>query len=440
MKKRIGFRALIALALIFITFCVGLLGCASIDEIKNLINGGQSDGGKSSERENAGIVKIVTSREQKNSETNKLVAAGSSSSTGADDVLLDSWYDDDNYCYIVYLGRINNFILHDVHTFYYTKEYRVYGKTNVVLKEATEETVQTSYRRTVQRSTTRTVEDTIKSSVGAKVSAKFGAFTDEVSANVEAEMKQTLSGTVAVADEEFYNRVVTRSKELVHDLTLDYDACEENVWYNYAICTDVDVYAAICYNPQEENVTYNYYTDIVGKIRERVFSSKNEDFGTMNENFQLDLSSFIFKKPKKYVTNHPPIEHVIVGPEKIDVKRGTTIYPKITFDEIHKKDGTTVPALKYYLDNGYNHIDVKVEFSFDSAVSQMRFYLCPIRDTDSSVFYLKELKNGDKTIEIKGHDLSEFTDYGVMYLVFRNANVLEDFKITAFKATVKIYR
>ena len=358
-----------------------------------------------------------------------------------DDVTLRSWYDDDNYCYIVYLGRIENFILHDIHTFHYTEDYRVYGKVNVTLEEATSKTIETTYKRTVQRSTSRTIEDTVKSTVGAKVSAELGGFTDEISSTIEGQIQKTWSSTLVETDEEVYTYFETESKRVIHEVSLDYDECKEDMWYNYAVCTDIDVYAAVCYNVEKANVTYSYYTDRVGKIGEKVFSSTGEDFTAVAERFELDLSSFVFEKPEKYITNHPVVEIISVGGEtQITVQKGTTAFPRISFAEVKKKDGTSAPALKYYYDNGYRHMDVKVELNFKSALTKMHIYICPVADRSAAVFHREELKNGYKTFEAAGLDLSAFADFGVVYIGLQNANILDDFTVSGVKITIKIYR
>lgn len=201
------------------------------------------------------------------------------------------------------------------------------------------------------------------------------------------------------------------------------------------------MYAAVCYNVVNAAVTYNYYTDTVGKIGEKVFSSTGEDFTAVAERFELDLSSFVFEKPENYISNHPVAEITCVGAEtKLTVQKGTTVYPRITFDEVKKKDGTTAPALKYYYENGYRHIDIKVEMNFNSALTKMHIYICPVADRETAVFHQEELKNGYKTFNAERLELSRFVDFGVFYIGLRNANVLDDFVVSGIKVTIKIYR
>lgn len=448
MRKHTRFVALFLVALCFVTASFALCGCDTLRNIMDNLGhyGGNSGSEKEKESENsaeyARQAKVVKTNVRKDSGSNKLVPASDVIARGLhDDVTVESWYDDDNYCYIVYLGRIENFILHDIHTFQYTEDYRVYGKVNVKLNVATTETVETSYKRTVQRSTSRTIESSLKTSLGAKVTSKKGVFEDEVSANIEGQLKNTWSSTLVETSEDYYRQVVTRSEEITRELTLDYDECKDGMWYNYAICTDIDVYAAVCYNVVNADVTYNYYTDTVGKIGEKVFSSTGEDFTAVAERFELDLSSFVFEKPENYISNHPVAEITCVGAEtKLTVQKGTTVYPRITFDEVKKKDGTTAPALKYYYENGYRHIDIKVEMNFNSALTKMHIYICPVADRETAVFHREELKNGYKTFNAERLELSRFVDFGVFYIGLRNANVLDDFVVSGIKVTIKIYR
>lgn len=435
-------------ALLIVTASFALCGCDTLrDLMDNLTQTGDNGGSeKNAESEKsaeyARQAKVVKTNVRKDSGSNKLVPASDVIARGLhDDVTVESWYDDDNYCYIVYLGRIENFILHDIHTFQYTEDYRVYGKVNVKLNVATTETVETSYKRTVQRSTSRTIESSLKTSVGATVSSKKGNFKDEVTANIEGQLKNTWCSTLVETSEEYYKQVVTRSEEISHELTLDYDECKDGMWYNYAVCSDIDVYAAVCYNVENADVTYNYYTDIVGKIGEKVFSSTGEDFTAVAERFELDLSSFVFEKPENYISNHPVVEISCVGAEtKLTVQKGTTIYPRITFDEVKKKDGTTAPALKYYYENGYRHMDVKIELNFKSSMSNMNIFICPVADRETAVFHKEESKNGYKTFNAERLELSTFADFGVMYIAFKNDNILEAFTVSGIKVTVKIYR
>lgn len=448
MKKHTRFVALLLVALCIVTASFALCGCDTLRNIMNNFGQSGDNGGSEKEKESEKSAeyvrqaKVVKTNVRKDSGSNKLVPASDVIARGLhDDVTVESWYDDDNYCYIVYLGRIENFILHDIHTFQYTEDYRVYGKVNVKLNVATTETVETSYKRTVQRSTSKTIESSLTTSVGAKVTSKKGVFEDEVSANIEGQLKNTWSSTLVETSEEYYRQVVTRSEEITRELTLDYDECKDGMWYNYAICTDIDVYAAVCYNVGNADVTYNYYTDTVGKIGEKVFSSTGEDFTAVAERFELDLSSFVFEKPENYISNHPVAELTCVGAEtKLTVQKGTTVYPRITFDEVKKKDGTTVPALKYYYENGYRHMDIKVEMNFNSALTKMHIYICPVADRETAVFHQEELKNGYKTFNAEKLELSRFVDFGVFYIGLRNANILDDFTVSGIKVTIKIYR
>lgn len=444
MKRNIRLLALFLAALLFAMASVTLCGCAPLqnimDNISRIVNkkGSEEESGFVAHEERA---KVVKNDVRKESGSNKLVSADEIIARGLhDDVTVESWYDDDNYCYIIYLGRIENFILHDIHTFRYTEDYRVYGNVNVALNVATIESVETSYKRTVQRSTSRTIEKSLSTSVGAKVSVEKGAFTNEVSTTLEDKLTKTWSSTIVETSEESYKRVVTRSEEISREFTWDYNECKDGMWYSYAICSDIDVYAAVCYDVKNASVTYNYYTDMVGKIRETVFSSTGEDFAAVAERFELDLSSFVFKKPENYITNHPAVEISCVGAEtKFTVQKGTTSYQRVSFDEVERKDGTSVPALKYYYDSGYRHIDVQVELNFDSWISGMHIYICPIADCKMAVFHQKEVKDGYKTFNATDLDLSTFVDFGVMYIAIKNENWLDYFTVSGLKITIKIY-
>lgn len=347
----------------------------------------------------------------------------------------DSWYDDEgNYNYIVYLGRINKFLLHRVYSFQYTKNSKAFGDPSIKLTEATVESVRSVYTKTVQKSTYKTVENSMK--VGLDLSSTFSELLGEsVKASMENQLKEVFQTSCTETNFNAYTTFAYTAKETVREFKLDYSKCTEDETYSYCIVTDVDVYAAICYNPDKKSVNYDYYTDAVGTVRDIVFSSKDEYFDSDKGSFEYDFSDFSFEKPEKYISNHEPITIRYVGPERIEIPILNTWWQRITFDDQEQGDGTTIPYLTYLKNRGYNKVDVKICFYFVQETNEKwHFYLCPTKDSEYPLRKDEGGRPGTVELFYKDIDINSFTDYNNIYLIIESEHVWSGLHITALTA------
>lgn len=435
MKKLLKALCLIAAAVILFLF----ISEGGIDyvhnflqSVKNDINDKYSDYGKP---------KIdYTVCEQR--EGNKLISAQTVIAQGQhSEKTIDSWYDDDNYCYVVYLGRVKNFILYDLYTFEYTNAMPVFGNFSVSIKQTNRQAIEKTYTNTLQKTTNNTIHSALTNTVGSSITAAAApGQSAEVSATVESSLERTWTANCTETNTEIFYSLTDQTNEIIESFTLDYSKCEPGTFYSFASIVDIDVYVAMCYNPTALTLEYKYYTDVLGKARQIAFSSTNDSFLYDDGVFEIDAAAFNFKKPQKYITNHPKKQVKIIKEQTYTVKDQDKV--TIVYDGVgtHPITGETIENEPQRLfESGYDKVDVTVSFNYmNYGDAKMRFHVGDTADRHE-VFFEKETtdetdKNYTFTI-----DLNKIIDFGKIYFIFENKNHLFHYKIKAFKATLTFY-
>ena len=353
----------------------------------------------------------------------------------------DSWYDDEgNYNYIIYLGRINNFLLHNVYSFQYTKNYKVFGDTQITLKQATEETVKTAYTKTVQKTTSRTIEDSFKVGVDFSDPVFSALLGDSVKVSMESQMKDVFSTSCTETDSSAYSKMTTKTQETIREFTLDYDQCVINETYSYCIVTDVDVYAAICYTPESNKISYEYYSDEVGAVRDIVFSSTDEYFDGNYETFEIDFSEISFEKPEKFITNHPEKKLNHTGAETWHIPKLSKAWTWCYFGDYTKGNGEKIPIMKYYEQLGYNKVKIEISFRYyKESKGKMYFSLCATNDFNNKIASQDAGASDQMNYTYDNIDLSTLSTYNKIYFVFECKNIY-GYYINGLKANFTVYK
>ncbi len=366
------------------------------------------------------------------------------------DTIKISYYDDGgNYYYLYYLGRIEDFIIHNYYSFQYTADRQILKNFSVTISQATTEQVKTSYTNTVNRS----VNSTISSTISSSVTAELGVTDAKISSTIEAACTETWAQTLTETHSESFEKMTNESNSMVKSFQLDYQMCQENYYYCYATCADVDLYVAIVYHPGSGKAEYNYFTSMASLIREKVFVSNKDDFLSFSGQFsgtflskQFDLSD----KPSKYISNFPRItESFTAEQNEYKVKKANAfnyffpwkdttsrkkIHVALTTDN---GDGRT--TMQKYAELGYNAVQIKISFYYYTDINaQMRMYIAPI---ESNEWYYKYDKSGEKGKKNYSVDvaLKDFLDRGDIWLNFENENVASDYTISMIHIDVTYY-
>lgn len=360
-------------------------------------------------------------------------------------VTVDSWYDDDNYCYIVYLGRIKNFILYDLYTFEYTDAMPVLGGLSVSLKQVEQTTIENTYSNTVSKSINNKVFTAITNTLSTKLSisnssgSSSGAdakvknlfnssFSAEMSSTIESSLQQTWETNCTETNSEVYTTITSQTNEMIQSFTIDYSKCEPGTFYSFASVTDVDVYVAMSYNPQNALVQYKYYTDVLSRARMAAFASSDDSFLYDNGIFEIDTSDFSFEKPAKYITNHPKMTHTYRGDQEYKIPSGNRLW-------LFNPNEENLPLS--YLQKGYDLITISFSFKYTGTA---KLHLC-VSDTTgkNKIFYkLDNDESGEKTGSFT-LSIQEFCDYGKIYFIFDNENVLFSYSVHALNFSLTFY-
>lgn len=374
------------------------------------------------------------------SEGNKLISAQTVIAQGQhSEKTVDSWYDDDNYCYVVYLGRVKNFILHDLYTFEYTNSMPVFGNLNVSIKQTNQQTIEKTYTNTLQKTTNNTIHSALSSSVtGSITAAAAPGLTAGVSATVEDSLEQTWTANCTETDTEVLHSLTDQTNEIIQSFTLDYSKCEPGTFYSFASIVDIDVYVAMCYNPSTFMLEYKYYTDVLGKARQIAFSSTDDSFLYNDGVFEIDVDTFHFEKPQKYITNHPK-KQVKILKEKYTITYKETKEIVYNGVDTHPITGETIEnEPQWLLENGYDKVDVTVSFNFTHyGNAAMHFYAANTADGHDKFAEGDTSEEGDKNYAFT-INLNRISDFGKMYFVFKGNNLF-NYEIKAFKVTLTFY-
>lgn len=351
-------------------------------------------------------------------------------------VTVDSWYDDDNYCYIVYLGRIKNFILYDLYTFEYTDAMSVLGGFNVSLKQVEQTTIENTYSNTVTKSIENKVSMAITNSLSSTTSASVNGlgnktFGTEMNNTLEMHLQQTWKTNCTETNSEVYTTITSQTNEMIQSFTIDYSKCEEGTFYSFASVTDVDVYVAMSYNPQNASVQYKYYTDVLGRARMAAFSSSDGSFLYDNDALEIDTSDFSFVKPQKYITNHPQKSHSKTGGTGIKISSGHTSIWRYIFSE--------ESLLNDYSQKGYDM--VKISFSFNytrKGDAQLHFSIIGTAGKNDNFYQLNTkdegVKNGSITLSFQ-----QCKDCSGFDFKFKNNNLFNSYNIYDLSMTLTFY-
>lgn len=375
-------------------------------------------------------------------EINKLVSANDViSKKQHSKIVKDSWYDDeDNYNYIIYLGRINNFLLHNVYSFQYTKNFKVFGDAQITLKQATEETVKTAYTKTVQKSTSRTVEDSLKAGLEIPDSIFKDLLGESVKVSMESQIKNVFSVSCTETDSSSFSKITTQTQEIIREFTLDYSKCVVGETYSYCVVTDVDVYAAICYNSKTSGISYSYYSNAVGNFRDVVFSSADEYFDGNFDTFEFDFSDISFEKPDKFISNHPDINYTFVGKEILKITPYSVTASWYTFGERVNSKGEKVPTFKYYKQLGYTKIKIEVSFNYvKHGEGRLYLYICPTSDYHYRIAEYVDGAEGRKNLCYDNLDLNEFVNYNKIYFDFES-KYIKGYEVNGLTINITIYK
>lgn len=366
------------------------------------------------------------------------------------DILQVSYYDDyENYYYLYYLGRIEDFIIHDYYSFQYTKDREILKDFSVTISNATSEQIKTTYTNTVNKSVNSTVSSSLSSSVGAE----FGIADVKLSSSISAACSSTWAQSITESQSESYENISNESNSTVKSFKLDYSKCKDGYYYCYATCADVDVYAAIVYNNKTAQCQYAYYTSVASIIKEKVFVSDKDDFWVINGEFnkvfsnsQLDFS----KKPDKYVSNAPTvIEKYTAEENEYKVSKASATKHLLPWaDPTTKKKikialtadaGDGITTMQKYANSGYNQVKIDISFLYYTSVNAvMRLYVSPLESNEFYYLYKTEKESGEKNYVLHV-SMSEFIDKfysGVIWLNFENENVLYDYTISLIKVNV----
>lgn len=360
-----------------------------------------------------------------NKERNKLISAKDVIANGEhSNVSVDSWYDDDAYCYVVYLGRVKNFIIHDLYAFEYTKSMPIFGNLSVSLKQIERQTVENTYSSTLQKSTHNTVDEALKSSLSQKLTASYESnLTNEVNSSFESSLQKTWATTCTETNTEVYSSLTDQTNEMIQSFTIDYSKCEEGYFYDFASVVDLDVYAVMSYDYKNGNVRYSYCTNVLGRARKVAFASVFDNYLYDSGAFELDTSNFSFEKPEKYITNHPKQVRSIVGEETYTVSKLTDEVIWITCTVTYENGQETQDYNRVLASQGYDRALVEVSFKFVSEGNAvMHFYLCDTQDKHKTFLTIDDKKDGEKSYS-KIIDLADLVNYGKIYFIFGNENV-----------------
>lgn len=433
MKKLLKALCLIAAAVILFVF----ISEGGVDYVHTFLQSVKND--ISDKYSNHGKPKIdYTVCEQ--SEGNKLISAQTVIAQGQhSEKTIDSWYDDDNYCYVVYLGRVKNFILYDLYTFEYTNSMPVFGNFSVSIKQTNRQTIEKTYTNTLQKTTNNTIRSALTDTVGSSITAAAApGLSAKVSATVESSLERTWTANCTETDTEVFYSLTDQTNEMIQSFTLDYSKCEPGTFYSFASIVDIDVYVAMCYNPTALTLEYKYYTDVLGKARQIAFSSTDDSFLYDDGVFEIDAEAFNFKKPQKYITNHPK-KQVKILKEKLTLAYNNT--KDVVYDGVgtHPITGETIEnEPQWLLENGYDKVDVTVSFNFmHYGNAALHFYAADTADGHVKFAAGDTSNEGDKNYAFT-INLNQISDFGKMYFVFKGNNFF-NYEIKAFKATLTFY-
>lgn len=438
MKKFV--KKLFCAALTVVVVCGVVSNLGACEKIEDIIADFLQKNTENSSRQNDEYeVEVET---ESLSEMNKVVTAAEAVKKNQHSTTVkESWFDDEgNYNYIVYLGRIDNFLLHNVYSFQYTKNFKVFGNAQITRKEATVETVSSVYEKTIRNTTSRTVENSITTGfeISPAVSELLG---DSVKLSVENQLKNVFTDTCTETDYSSYTTITTKTQETIREFTLDYDKCVENETYSYCVVTDVDVYAALCYNPEKNSLRYDYYSDAVGIVRDIVFISDDRFFNRAAGSFEYDFSSFSFEKPEKFISNHNPIKHRHLAPENMYVKNYSAKCYYVNFGAYKKNNGQEVPYISYIKDCGYTKIDIKVTFYYVQHESgKWYFYLC--RTNNKNIYIGKSEGGATGKVELfyENVDLDLLADYNQICLIFESIHLFNGYDVNSLVVEFTVHQ
>lgn len=429
---RATFAAVLSLVIVF-----SFGACDILEDL--LVKAAQSSGSDSSSESNEAIyMGNIESLDR----MNKVVPASEVLKNDQDEQRVkEAWYDDEgNYNYIIYLGRINNFLLHNVYSFQYTKNYKVFGDAQITRKEATVETVQSVYTKTIQRSTTSTIETSVKTTTELSL-AISKVMKDSVKLGVENQINNVLSGTCTETDYNSYTTITTKTQETIRQFKLDYDRCRENEIYSYCVVTDVDVYSALSYNPEKKTLEYSYYSDAVGMVRDIVFSSEEQFTNSCSGKFKLDLSNFSFEKPDNSISNHEPIKGRHLCPEKLEVAAQSSKIVTVFFGDYTKGNGQTTPYMSHVKGCGYTKMDIKITFYYvQHSSGKWYFYLSTISSIDPNIGKSEGGSTGPVELNFKDLDIDQFVDYNKICLIFKAKHWINGFDINSLVVEFTIHQ
>lgn len=452
MKKDIVLRFFAIIGVVVLCVIVALVCCFSCygtdfsKLLSLLVSKNESSQGSQNQTENDYFYTLLNTQK-----AHRIVNGSNVASSGKhNDVMQVSYYDDyENYYYLYYLGRIEDFIIHDYYSFQYTKDREILKDFSVTISNATSEQIKTTYTSTVNKSVNSTVSASLSSSIGAQ----FGIADVKLSNTISATCSSTWAQGITETQSESYENISNESNSTVKSFQLDYGKCHDGYYYCYATCADVDVYVAIVRNNKTAQTQYGYYTSLASIIKEKVFVSDKDDFWVLNGNFNKSFSSEqlnFSKKPDMHVSNAPTVTEKFTAEEN-EYKVGKASAADYLFpwaDPTTKKKikvalttdiGNGITSMQKYADLGYNTVKIDISFLYYTSVNAvMRLYVSPMESNEFYYLHKTEEKSGEKNyvFQISMQDFIEKFNAGVIWLNFENENVLYDYSISLIKVNV----
>lgn len=263
-----------------------------------------------------------------------------------------SFYDEENYYYVFYLGDVTHIPLQDNATVF---EYR----GNDYSREFT--TAETN-TQTVSNMVTTAQEKCVEQSFGVKGEADFKGLKKIVDLGISLEYKNSASQTLT--QEETYEKAQEYSKERAETVTFAFNSSCKHGYYRYILLGDAEVFGVLVKNKESGE----YYTDIYNMLVSQYFSLDYSTVSTFYDNnygklkFEmteeeiaaLQTPTLSLEEVKEEEEEKEPEEIVASDAYKTaKVIYDTGNYPIIVTDTEVKSDDFYITELSPYMTNEY---------------------------------------------------------------------------------------
>ena len=249
------------------------------------------------------------------------------SSVIAPENLVHSMRDDDYYYYVVYQGRVSNFLFHSLYDFTWSENMGKLGTYPKEREPAKPMDVLENYQA-CQGFWAETIDDTLLSAIPFEPTTSFQIFpaTDSTTA---AQASQLLESAGLAGLLEAKDASLAKLSETINGLETAYvpgenlERYEEGVEYAYAAVADLDLYVAVAHDIANQTFRYQPCSALASEVKEMVLATTSGGYGEIDKGIDISAdASAAMGEPKTYETNHPLVTYALQNAKRIYVDIG----------------------------------------------------------------------------------------------------------------------